>query len=165
MATKNNENAKISYVKSKKTITNKAGEKTIIPNFDYVTATKSHVKRYRNCLYALMGISGCPRNLLDYLVENMSENNIVGNNTMTRNGFISACKKAEIPVYSENTIKEAFKELVRVNFLLPLNRGFYAVNPFYFFSGEENDRVKMIKVTLEFAAGTNTAFSITKNVK
>lgn len=156
---------RVGYKKSLKEIIDKKGEKITIPNFDYVTVTKSHIKRYRNCLITLMGISGCPRNLLDYLVDNMSENNIVGNNSMTRNGFMDSCIKAGITVYSDNTIKEGFKELSKLGLLLPLQRGFYAVNPQYFFSGEENDRVKMIKLTLEFAAGTTTALTITKTKK
>lgn len=156
---------KVPYVKNIKEFTDKKGNTIVLPEFDYVTATKSHTKRYRNCLYILMGIDGCPRKLIDYLVDNMSENNIVGNNSMTRGGFIDACVKAGIPTYTQNTVKEAFKELTNVGFLLALQRGFYAVNPLYFFCGEENDRVKMIKLTLEFAAGTTTAMTINKTKK
>lgn len=156
---------RVGYVREIKNLHDKAGNPIVIPDFDYVTATKSYTRRYRNCLYMLMGIDGCPRKLIDYLVDNMSENNIVGNNSMTRNGFVDACKKAKISEYSQSTVKEAFKDLSRVGFLIPLQRGFYAVNPLYFFGGEENERVKMIKLTLEFAAGTATALTITKHKK
>lgn len=157
-----NETHKVSYVKKLKNYTDKKGNTYVLPELDYITATKSHTRRYRNCLYLLMGIEGCPRKLIDYLIDNMSENNIVGNNSMTRAGFVSACEKAKIAVYTHNTIKQGFKELVLVGFLIPLQRGFYAVNPIYFFGGEEKDRVKMIKLTLEFAAGTTTALTINK---
>lgn len=145
--------------------TNKKGETIVLPEYDFVTATRSHTKRYRNCLYVLMGIDGCPRKLIDYLVDNMSDNNTVGNNSMTRSGFIAACEKASIPVYTQNTVKEAFKQLATAGFLIPLQRGFYRVNPLYFFAGEENDRVKMIKMTLEFSAGANTTISIQNSKK
>jgi hypothetical protein len=152
---------RVSFVKKIKTVKNENdGTDIKLPEFDYVTATKSHIKRYRNCLALIMGITGCPRNLLDYLVENMSENNVVGNNSMTRNGFISYCKKNKLQVYSDNTVKEGFKELSAVNLLVPIQRGFYVVNPQYFFSGEEQDRVKMIKLTLEFRSGTATSVQI-----
>lgn len=162
--TRKTEKGRLQYRTGHKTVKD-GKEYVVLPQYDYVTVEKSHVSRYKNCLYTLMGISGCPRNLIDYLVDTMSDGNVVGNNTMTRNGFADACKKAAIPIYSDNTVKQAFQDLVKVGFLLPLHRGFYAVNPQYFFAGEEADRLKMIKVTLEFAAGTTTAFQILKKEK
>lgn len=162
--TNKDDTAKVQYVSAKKNVIS-GGKGIVLPKFDYVVVQKSHINRYRNCLFVLMGISGCPRNLIDYLIEHMSDNNIVGNNSMTRGGFLAACNKAGVPEYSDSTIKDAFKQLVVVNFLIPLQKGFYAVNPQYFFSGAENDRNKMIKLTLEFSAGTTTALTILKRDK
>lgn len=156
---------RIRYNSSIKKVTNKKGEDLYIPATDYITVTRSHTKRYRNCLYLLMGIDGCPRKLIDYLVDNMSDNNTVGNNSMTRMGFINACKKSGIEPYSQSTVKEAFGVLTDVEFLLPRQRGFYTVNPKFFFDGDEAERVKMIRLTLEFAAGTATGMTITKKGK
>ena len=47
--------------------------------YDYYTANTSSVKRYKNALMLLMGVTGCELHLIEWLSENMTEGNYVQN--------------------------------------------------------------------------------------
>lgn len=146
------------------------GKVFLDPEYDYVTASTSHVKRFNNALMALMGIDGCERNLMDWISDNMSEGNYITNNAITRNAFkvfYSKFKKKDKKDYTENTIRIAFQRLANSGLLVPIpkSRGTYLVNPNHYFKKDESDRIKAIRMMMEFRLGEETKITVETNEK
>lgn len=118
----------------------------------YYTVTNMNTRQYHNCLYLLMSIDGCPRNLIDYLSEKMDSNNIVYNTIETRKGFIEFVEHISkgAMTYSDHTVKKAFLQLCHKNLLLSKGKSRYQVNPEYLFKGEESKRIELIKQNLTY---------------
>lgn len=123
-----------------------------IPEYRYRQIVMNFTKRYHNCLYQLAGLNSSCRDLLDYLCERMDENNMVHSNKAIREDFvdfISTITSGSV-VYSDVTVKKAFATLSYKSLLLPRTRGSYQVNPEFFFRREEEERLRQIRLVLEF---------------
>lgn len=121
---------------------------------------KKFIKLYQNCLADLMQISGCSRHLLDWLIEIMGEINIVNNNQHTRDNFRIYFKTKSGKEYGDDAVIKAYQLLEKKKFLIKYKRGLFVVNPEYFFNGDEGDRKKLIRLTLEFKAGVKTEITM-----
>jgi hypothetical protein len=139
-------------------------EGIIIPVEAYSFVVRNHTKRYHNCLYLLAGLNNCARNLMDFLVEDMDDNNIVYSNAHVRDEFISFISEASEgdTNYSESSIKKAFSSLTSKGLLRNISRGIYKVNPKYFIRNSEEQRFNLIKIELEFESNLDTKLRIVK---
>lgn len=158
--------AKEIKVKYKRAILEKGkinGETYFEPDYDYVSASTKSVKRFNNALMILMGIDGCERNLMDWLVDNMTAGNYVTNNQLTRSNFISfhhTNTGGRSKRYGDKTVSIAFQRLHAADLLVFVTRGCYLVNPLYFFSGDDVSRINAIKLVMEFKSGVETKFTV-----
>lgn len=131
--------------------------------YDYIKANTNCTKRYHNALCLLMGINGCPHHLIDWLSDNMTKGGYVSNNEITRKAFIGfhkTYKKDGNKEYSEHAVIKAFKRLSDDGFLIPINKGTYQINPMFYFSSTENERIRSIKYMMEFKSGVETKVSV-----
>lgn len=142
--------------------------------FDSKRIELSATKRYHNVLLLLFALPECARNLMDYLMDNMTEENIVHSNQFTRDAFNRHVYKAwlehykteiavaeaellaEKKMYSDVTIRKAFGALKDKGLIFSETRGVFLVNPEYFFKKSEQSRVNKIKMYLEFENGINS---------
>lgn len=132
------------------------GLKIYLPENTNYYYEKKFIKLYQNCLADMMQISGCARHLLDWLIETMGQINIVNNNEYTRENFKAYYKSKTGKMYGDEVILKSYKQLLDAKFLIKYKRGLFLVNPEYFFNGDEGERKKLIKLTLEFKAGVRT---------
>lgn len=87
---------------------------------------------------------------MDFLSEEMDENNFVSNCKLTRIRFNDLIHKIGCETYSESTIHKCFTALTNHNLLIKKKgRGLYRVNPLFFFKGSEEDRAKIVREELE----------------
>lgn len=86
----------------------------------------------------------CARRLFDFLLETMSDYNVVHNNKTTRAAFIEDCIKLSGDNYHDTTVKDSFKDLVVVGLLTMEGSGMYIVNVEYFSKLPAKERVKLI---------------------
>lgn len=115
-------------------------------NFSFSTQTS---KRYVSsaATKALFNLDPCSRNLIDYLVQKMPDNNYAKNDEISRLEFIKYCKNCAGIDYKDDTVKSAFSKLSKAGVLLRTQfRGQYQVNPLYFFNGTDAKRKQMIKI-------------------
>lgn len=108
--------------------------------------TMSNTRRYYNCLYMLAGIKLLARTLMDWLTEEMNDDNIVYNSQYSRNrfiGFISDITSEKV-VYKHQSVRQAFIDLKYAGLLIQKNKGAYRVHPKFFFKGTENERIELI---------------------
>lgn len=128
-------------------------EGIILPDYKSIKVSNSYVKRYRDALFKIIKLQGCPRNLVDWLVDQMDEKtNHIYNTQYTRSDFlryVAKYTKGQVK-YSDGTVKNAFVELEKRSLLIKVNKGVYQVNPEYFFIGSEDERIDAIKLTMEF---------------
>ena len=132
------------------------------PRFQYQSIEQEYVKRYHTVFAILAGLSPCARDFMEYLVNNMNDDNIVTTNEYTRSNFLSVLKSAtmtslgEYVTYSDSNVKKAIQTLVDRNCLIKKGRGIYIVNPEIYFNprGTQRDRMDNIKMILEFKSGT-----------
>lgn len=155
------EQIKIRYLKDKVLGGYIDGKPYYEPVWDYVNASKGHVKRFNDAMMLLAGIDGCEKSLMDWLADNMSEKNYVSNNSITRNAFISFFEKHG-KKYSEKTVSIAFQRLCASDFLISITRGVFMVNPKYYYAGDDASRIKAIKMVMEFKAGQETTITVEK---
>jgi hypothetical protein len=130
---------------------------------DFVVASTNHVKRFNNALMLLAGIEGCEKHLMDWLADNMTNGNYVNNNEITRKAFISFHEKygkGESKKYSDKTVSIAFQRLSSADFLIPVTRGLFMVNPLYYYAGDDASRINAIKMIMEFKSGVETKITV-----
>lgn len=111
----------------------------------------NYVKRYSNNMFLLAKLSPCARLLLDFLSENMSQDNVVHTNAVGRNEFItfvSYVTHGEVK-FSDSTVKNSISQLRSHKLLFSASRGTMVVNPEYFFKGNEEERMRLVKVMYE----------------
>lgn len=144
------------------------------PRFATEVIESSATKRYHNVVLLLFSLPECARNLMDYLMEKMTDDNVVHSNQFTRDSFnrsiydawlshykeecdhyTTAVDMAMSKMYSDVTIRKAFGTLKEKGLILPETRGVYIVNPKYFFKKSEQNRVKKVKMYLEFENGVD----------
>ena len=129
------------------------GGGVVEPIWNHRTLSKNHVARFRHSLYTLMELSGCARNLIDYLSEIMDSDNVIHNSTTVREQFISFVERATggNVQYKANTVAKAMDELSKMGLLMRHKKGSYYVNPIFFMrGGRERDRVRLVRMVLEF---------------
>lgn len=118
-----------------------------------IPVTLSCTKRYHATMYALLGLSGCARDLLDYLTERMDAHNIVSTDGYAVADFIRfvASQTAQTVVYSESAVRKSIKKLKEKGVLIPEHRGRSRVNPLFMSNqASENKRIREIQTTLSF---------------
>ena len=141
--------------------TDKAGFTHDDYEYDYTSAQKSSVKRYRGALMLLMGIDGCEKNLMEWIEDNMTAGNYIANNLMTRRNFAAFHKQySKSKEYADKTISIAFQRLAECGLLVFVTRGNYMVNPMFFYAGDEDSRISAIKMVMEFQSGIDTKITV-----
>lgn len=143
---------KIAYTNGYRVERDREGNEYKVPVTNYYTVTNMCTKKYHNCLYILMSMDGCPRNLIEYLAEKMDENNIVYNTKEARQEFINFIEyisKGQM-TYSDNTVKKAIMQLSNKGLLINKGKSRHQVNPEYLFKGEEQKRITLIQENLTF---------------
>ena len=129
------------------------------PKFGKKDITQDFVKRYYNTFAVLAGLNPCSRDLMEYLVEIMNDDNVVMSNEYTRDNFLAELKTITMQPdntyveYSGSNIKKAYQSLTERGCLIKIKRGIYKVNPEIYFKKSETSRMESIKVILEFQGG------------
>jgi predicted transcriptional regulator len=139
----------------------------ILPEYSYSNVVMNFTKRYHNNLYLLARLNKCSRDLIDWLTEQMDNDNIVYSNLVVRDkfrNFISDITDKEV-TYKDITVKKAFKELTDKGLLINKQRGVFQVNPEYFFNNSDNERIDKIILKLEFQKGLDTKMIIETSKK
>lgn len=115
-----------------------------------VSVETAFVKRYFSSFLLLLKLSKCERVLLDFITEEMDENNMVVNSKLLRDKFNLLLDKMRQDTYSDSTIHKCFSSLTNHNLLIKQKgRGLFQVSPLFFFKGSEEDREKLIRKNLE----------------
>lgn len=97
-----------------------------------------------------MKLTRAERILLDFITEEMDENNLISNSFQIRGRFNALLIRIGQEPYSASTIHKCFGGLYE-NYLLTKKkgRGLYQVSPLFFYKGSEEERVKLIRTNLE----------------
>lgn len=97
-----------------------------------------------------MKLSRSERIFLDFITEEMDDENYITNSVQVRDKFNKLLKKIGQDQYSNTTIHRCFAGLTNHNLLLKIQgRGAYQVSPVFFFRGSEEDRAKVLRAILE----------------
>lgn len=129
------------------------------PKYGKKLVPQDFVKRYYGTFAILAGLNPCSRDLIDYLVDVMDDDNIITSNEYTRDKFLETLKESTIQPdgnfieYSDSNIKKAYQSLVDRECLIKIKRGVYKVNPEYYFRKSETKRVDSIQLIMEFKSG------------
>jgi len=140
----------------------KQEENFLVPIIQTKKVVMNHTKRYHNCLYLLAGLPQCARDLMDYMTENMDDENMFSHNAYTRVRFIefiNSVTNGKV-AYGHDSIKKAVKKLTDKGLILPKDRGVYQVNPEYFIKNWDKERLGLIKVIMEFEENEDTGIKI-----
>lgn len=151
-----------------------------ITNLSYGTqeVEMNATKAYHNTLMLMYRIPDNAKNLMHFLIEKMTDDNLVHSNSYTRDSFNNSIfnswfgfykneskdKDSEFfgmnprtlaneKKYRDSTINTAFSILKKNGLLISVTRGVYIVNPEYFFKSTESKRIKKIKMTMELENG------------
>ena len=130
-----------------------------IPKYKYKDISQDFVRVYYSTFAVLAGLNPCSRDLMDYLLETMNDDNIVMSNEYSRNNFLDELKQNTVQPdgsfveYSDSNIKKAYQTLTERRCLFKIKRGVYKVNPEYYFKKSEIKRLESIKLLLEFECG------------
>jgi hypothetical protein len=118
--------------------------------FASVSVEATFTKRYHNSLLLLMKLSRSERIFLDFITEEMDDDNYITNSVQVRGRFNMLLKKIGQDQYSDTTIHRCFAGLTKNNLILKIQgRGAYQVSPVFFFRGSEEDRAKVLRKILE----------------
>lgn len=132
-------------------------------DYDYVNASTKHTKRFNTAVMILMGVDGCERNLMDWIADNMTEGNYISNNEITRSSFIDfhkRFKKKGSRDYADKTVNIAFQRLTASGLLIKRARGLFMVHPLQYFKGGEEERIKAIRMVMDFLPNEDTQISV-----
>lgn len=121
----------------------------------YKDITRSHTKRYHNCLYLLAGLNSCCRDLMDFMTEEMDSSNTISTNRYFIDRFISfientTSKDGEKVSYKESSVRKALTTLIQKGLARKVTRGCIRINPEYFWKNNDSKRLDFVKVELEF---------------
>jgi hypothetical protein len=113
------------------------------------------VKMYYTAVYALVGLPDYGRDLMDYCLMMMDEDNVVVVNKLFKErfkGFVVYGRVDEVQAsHSDSSIKRGIYALKERRLLIETGyRGVYVVNPEFFFRKDEEHRVKAIKLMMKF---------------
>jgi len=118
--------------------------------FASVAVESAFTKRYFNSLPLLMRLSRAERIFLDFVTEEMDDQNLITNCAQVRNKFNQLLNKIGQDHYSDSTIHRCFANLTKNNLLIKLKgRGLYQISPVFFFKGSEEQRAKVLRKLLE----------------
>lgn len=135
---------------------------TILPDYAYKSVVCSHTKRYHNCLYLLAGIGSCTRDVMDFIAEEMDEDNVISTNSYFRSKFrekISALTNGSVK-YCDSSVKKSLHILNSKGLIRGIRRGYSMVNPEYFWKNDDSGREKTISIELEFKCGADTKLAV-----
>jgi hypothetical protein len=137
-------------------------EPVFLADYGYKDIVRSHTKRYHNCLYLLAGLSMCARNLMDFMCEEMNDENIVYTNAYFRNKFVRDLSQLtnEGVSYSDASVKRALTTLGEKGLIRHIQRGACRINPKYFWKNDDKDRTKRISIELNFEHGSDTKLKV-----
>lgn len=97
-----------------------------------------------------MKLSRSERIFLDFITEEMDDDNYITNSIQIRQRFNALLKKVGQDTYSDSTIHKCFSGLTKHNLITKMKgRGLYQVSPIFFYKGSEEDREKLIRKNLE----------------
>ena len=118
--------------------------------FASVAVESAFTKRYFNSLPLLMRLSRAERIFLDFVTEEMDDQNLITNSFQVRNKFNMLLTKIGQETYSDCTIHRCFANLSKNHLLIKLKgRGLYQISPVFFFKGSEEQRAKVLRQLLE----------------
>ena len=128
--------------------TNSAGGTEII--FKNKQIVTSSTKRYYNNLHKTASLPLYARNLLDFIIQEMSDNNDIENSFLFRQDFLTMLHGTCGKTYMEETITKGFQLLKQQDLIVSFDsrRAVYIVNPLYFFRGTEYNRKKLLQKML-----------------
>lgn len=127
-------------------------DEVLTPVYGHKRVSRLFTKHYHNAIFLLAGLNSSSRDLLEFLIQRMDQENVVLSNAKVREDFIKLIHMATDGnvTYTHNTVKKAFGTLAAKKLILPRKvRGSYTVNPEYFFKHDEKDRISQIKIILE----------------
>lgn len=125
-----------------------------LPNKKTKNIEMNYVRRYKNSVYLLCQLSACARTLMDYISENMTDENHFRHDAVMRKEFIKFIEgitNGKIS-YGHDAIKKAVLSLKEKNLIMTQARGVFMVNPEYFMKNDDSKRIDMIRMILEFSA-------------
>lgn len=97
-----------------------------------------------------MKLSRSERIFLDFITEEMDDDNFITNSIQVRDKFNALLKKIGQSEYSDTTIHRCFANLVKCDLIAKTKgRGCYQISPIFFFRGSEEQRSKVLRVILE----------------
>jgi hypothetical protein len=149
---------KVRYIKSIRNF-----EGVNIPTFKNKDLDKLFVKQYYSTLHTLAGLNACSRDLINYLITVMDNDNVVRNDSYLRMKFVNAIKESTRQLdgveltYADSNVRNAFAALTKRDCLIKLSKGVYKVNPEFYFRKDEVRRIEAIKLCLEFKSGVRDA--------
>lgn len=113
------------------------------------------VRRYRGFFYRIIDLTGCCRDLIEFLIEEMDGDNMVANSKSKRQKFIDATSPTRYKhgkkSYKDSSVNQAFSELHKMGLLFSDSKGEYQVNPAFFWkSTSEKIREERLKMSLTF---------------
>jgi hypothetical protein len=107
-------------------------------------------KRYYRSINLLMQLTRTERILLDFITEEMNEENYVTNSISVRKKLNYLLKNAGQEPFTDNTVSRCFSGLCKINLIVKVKgRGLYQVNPLFYFKGSEEERQRVIRKKLE----------------
>jgi hypothetical protein len=97
-----------------------------------------------------MKLSRSERIFLDFITEEMDDQNFITNSVQIRDKFNGLLIKIGQETYSDGTIHRCFANLVKNHLISKMKgRGLYQVSPIFFFKGSEEQRAKVLRNSLE----------------
>lgn len=125
-------------------------------------------KRFHNCLHILLGLSKCQRLLMDWLAEEMDDDNMIVHDEHMRRKFINFIASIQVEgkvlKYEDQTVANAFNDIVkRQDLLKKLAKSRYRLNPEYYWRGSDKDRIDAIMMMIEFNEGKGNFRVINKS--
>lgn len=104
-------------------------------------------KMYMCAQHLLIQLNNKQRCFLDYLCEQMEEDNTVYLDREFKDKFIELTQDFGNKKYSFTIgiIDKAIELLVKLNLILLKQKGYYLVNPRYFFKGSETSRLALLE--------------------
>lgn len=115
-------------------------QKFIVPKF---------VKMYMGTMAHVAGLTRTAAMLLDFFLNRMDERNEVQSNRTVWKEFNDHLARFEIKPHNIQTIKNRIQELKEAGFIIPKERGVYILNPEYFTTMDEMERMKKIRFIIE----------------
>lgn len=114
--------------------------------------TQKYTRRFHNCMSKLYKLNFLERFLLDWLAEEMDEDNIVATTEQMRKKFINfmlriSTEAGEQKIYKDSYVKSSLTKLKSLGLIIaPVDekRGWCWVNPLYYTQGNKAKRDNLI---------------------